>query len=145
MTELADQALLTEFDGVRRVDLPSSAGYVLCERILLRFKKHDRALRPSNVPTKVQRVLSRQGYLDGMPDLAHVTCGYILDKAEAGIERFVAVRSVRGNKWCIDLQELASGVLAPVQPMLPGFDDADHVAPLPSIRRRAESHGASDT
>jgi hypothetical protein len=138
MIERADSDLLTKFDGVRRVDLPDSAAYVLRERILLRFKKHDRHMRTSNVSTVVQRVLARQGYLDGMPELAHVTCGYMLDTAEAGIEKFLVVRSVRGDKWFIDLQELASGVLAPVQPVIPGLESTDE-APLPSIRRRAET------
>lgn len=141
MIELADRDLLTQFEGVGRVDLPGSVGYMLRDRILLRFKKHDRRFRTSNVPTKVQRVLARQGHFDGMPDLAHITCGYVLDKAEAGIERFVVVRSVRGGKWIIDLKELASGVLAPVQPVLPGIGPAGQVAPLPSIRRRVKADG----
>ena len=144
MIQHADSDLLTNFDGVRRVDLQASAAYVLRDRILLRFKKHDRRLRTSNVPTIVQKLLARQGYLDGMPELAHVTCGYILDKAEAGIEKFVVVRSVRGDKWSIDLRELASGVLAPVQPALPGIGGAGQDAPLPSIRRRDEADEDAD-
>lgn len=139
MIEHADRDLLGGFDGVRRVDLPDSAAYVLRERILLRFKKHDRRLRTSNIPTRVQRALARQGHFDGMPDLAHVTCGYVLDAAEAGIEKFVVVRPVRGDKWSIDLRELASGVVAPLQPIIPGISGAGEDAPLPSIKRRAKA------
>ena len=139
MIERADD-LLGNFDGVRKVNLPESAGYVLCERILLRFKKHDRTMRTTNVPTVVQRVLNRQGHFDDMPDLAHVTCGYVLDRAEAGIEKWIVARPVRRrNEWVIDLRDLAAGTLAPVQPILPGLDGDDQDAPLPSIRRRAES------
>lgn len=139
MIERADD-LLGNFDGVRKVNLPESAGYVLCERILLRFKKHDRTMRTTNVPTVVQRVLNRQGHFDDLPDLAHVTCGYVLDRAEAGIEKWIVARPVRRrNEWVIDLRDLAAGTLAPVQPILPGLDGGDQDAPLPSIRRRAES------
>jgi hypothetical protein len=124
MTERADRDLVTRFDGVRKVELPDSAAYVLRERLLLRFKKHDRKMQTSNVRTAMQRALARQGYLDGMPELAHVTCGYVLDRAEAGIEKWIIVRSIRSKpEWVIDLTELAAGILAP----------------LPSIRRRAKA------
>ena len=138
MIERADRDLVGKFDGVRKVDLPESAAYVLCERILLRFKKHDRKMRTTNVGTLVQRAVAHQGYFDGMPDLAHVTCGYVPDKAEAGIENWIVTRTVRRrNEWVIDLRDLAAGMLAPVQPILPGMDGNDQIAPLPSIRRRA--------
>lgn len=140
MVERADKELVGHFNGVRRVDVHGSAAYVLNDRLLLRFKKHDRKMRTSNIMTAVQSSLWRQGYLDGMPDLAHVTCGYILDKAEAGIEKFVVVRataSKRKPEWYIDLADLAAGNLAPVQPVIPGIDSqGDQVAALPSIRRR---------
>jgi len=142
MIERADRDLRDNFEGVRKVPLPESAGYVLCERILLRFKKHDRSMRATNVPTVVQRVLNRQGHFDDMPDLAHVTCGYVLDKAEAGIEKWIVARPVRHkNEWVIDLKDLAAGTLAPVQPILSGLDGGEEDAPLPSIRRRAEEGG----
>ena len=145
MIERADRDLLTKFDGVRKVELPESAAYVLRERIVLRFKKHDRKMRTTNVPTAVQRFLARQGHFDVMPDLAHVTCGYVLDKAEAGVEKWVIARPVRRRtEWVIDLRELAAGMLAPMQPMLPGIDGADQVAPLPSIRRRTETGEGGD-
>jgi hypothetical protein len=146
MVELADKELVGHFDGVRRVDIHGSAAYVLNDRLLLRFKKHDRKMRTSNIMTAVQSALWFQGHLDGMPDLAHVTCGYILDKADAGIEKFVVVRSTgkkRKPDWHIDLTDLAAGNLVPVQPFIPGIDaQADQIAQLPSIRRRkTESTG----
>ena len=143
MIERADEDL-KDFDGVSQVSIHGSRAYVLSDRLLMRLKKHDRRLRTSNVPTAVQRVLA-QGYFDGMPDLAHITCGYILDKAEAGIERLVVVRTVRGKPiWHFDLRDLAAGNLVPPQPILPGIDGSDDIAPLPSIRRRAKDAEGED-
>lgn len=139
MVARANVELAESFDGVRPVNVGGMPAFVLRERILVRFKKHDRMLRTSNVMTQAQAAVARQGYFDGMPGLAFVTCGYILDKAEAGVEHCVIVRSRRGSKWSIDLQELASGQLAPMQPILPGTERPDELAPLPSIARRAET------
>jgi hypothetical protein len=138
MVARASVELADAFDGVRPVNVGGMPAFVLRERILVRFKKHDRMLRTSNVQTKAQTAVARQGYFDGMPGLAYVTCGYVLDKAEAGIERCVIVRSRHGSKWSIDLRELAAGQLAPVQPILPGTEQAHELAPLPSIARRAK-------
>jgi hypothetical protein len=80
-----------------------------------------------------------------MPELAHVTCGYVLDKAEAGIEKFVVVRHVRGKpEWHIDLKDLAAGGLAPLQPILPGTGGPGELPPLPGIRRREETGEGKD-
>ena len=138
MVARASADLADVFDGVRPVLVGGLPAFVLRDRILMRFKKHDRMLRTSNVQTKTQVAVARQGYFDGMPGLAYVTCGYVLDKAEAGIERCVVVRSRRGSKWSIDLEELAAGQLAPAQPILPGSERPHELAPLPSITRRAK-------
>lgn len=140
MIRRADEALVEGMEGVRRTELQGSAGYVLRERMLLRFKKHSRALATRNYPTRTQIRLNGQGFLDGMPQLAHVTCGYILDKVEAGIEKIILVRTVAGQiEWFIDLRELATGVLAPVTPILPSLpgSGAAEIAALPSIARVA--------
>ncbi|WP_431901275.1 hypothetical protein [Micromonospora chalcea] len=138
MVEAADQHLLGKFDGVQRVMLDKSPAYVLRNRVLLRFKKHDRAMLTRNIPTELQRRIAQNGFFDGMPGLAVLTCGYILDKAEAGIEKIVAVRSIGGTvDWHIDLPELASGVLAPLKPIIPNIGGSEEVASLPSIARVA--------
>ncbi|MFC6015537.1 hypothetical protein ACFP2T_04915 [Plantactinospora solaniradicis] len=140
MIRRADDALVEGMEGVRRAELTGSAGYVLRERMLLRFKKHSRALLSRNYPTRIQVRLDRQGFLDGMPQLAHVTCGYVLDRVEASIEKVVLVRKVAGQvEWAIDLRELAAGVLAPVAPILPSLpgSGAAEIAALPSIARVA--------
>jgi hypothetical protein len=141
----ADSDMAPNFVGMHRVTVRGSAAYVLRDRILLRFKMHQSNLRTSNIPTAVQRMLLVQGYLDGMPELAHVTCGYVLDKAQAGIEKFVVVRHVRAKpEWHIDLKDLASGGLAPMQPIIPGTGGPDDLAPLPGIRRRDEAGEGSE-
>jgi len=140
MIKRADDTLVRGMEGVRRVKLPQSVGYVLQDRILMRLKKHDREMFSRNYPTSAQVRLDAQGHLDGLPQLPHVTCGYILDKVEAGIEKIIMVRKVAGQiEWSIDLRELASGVLAPVKPLLPNLPGtgASEIAALPSIARVA--------
>ncbi len=144
MIERADRELAAVFDGVRSVTINGQMAFVLRDRILMRFKKHDRRLRTSNYQTKAQLAAAQQGYFDGMPGLAHVTCGYVLDKAEAGVERYVIVRSKPGDRWSIDLMKLASGHLTPAQPILPGMERPEELAPLPGIVRRVKAHEGSD-
>lgn len=144
MVDGADKHLAT-MDGVTRVMLTSDTpGYVLRARLLVRFKKHDKKCKTSNVATNVQKRLASTGTFDGMPNLAHISCGYILDAAEAGIEAIVVSRIV-GNEveWWIDLRELAAGTLAPMKPILPDLDGAAaELPPLPSIARvRHENKG----
>jgi hypothetical protein len=136
MIRRADGDFAESMEGVERTELHGSPAYTVRERMLLRFKKHNSGLLPKNYPTRAQVSLSRQGFFAGMPSLAHVTCGYVLDKVEAGIEKVVLVRNVAGRlEWFIDLRELAAGVLAPVTPILtslPGSGAAE-IASLPSI------------
>lgn len=141
----AAEAELLAMDGVRGVILPSETpAFVLRERMLLRFKKLDRNLMSSNVATRTQRRVYHHGIFDGMPELPVVTCGYILDAAEASVERVVVVRCVRNEVWWwIDLRELAGGVLAPVKPIIPDPNDATSLAPLPSIARRDRAKDGS--
>ena len=139
MADLAED-LLSPMDGVERVDLTADTpGFVLRGRLLVRFKKHDKKCRTSNVATRVQTRLAETGTFDGMPARAHVSCGYILDAAEAGIGAIVVSRMIENKvEWWIDLRELAAGQLAPVQPIIPDLDVAGQLAPLPSIAGPAE-------
>ncbi|MFD6752687.1 hypothetical protein [Micromonospora gifhornensis] len=138
MIEEAEKHLLGKFDGVERVMLSKSPAYVLRNRILLRFKKHDHDMLTKNIPTELQKRIAKNGYFDGMPGLAVLTCGYVLDKAEAGIEKIVAARAISNvSEWHIDLSELAAGVLAPTKPIIPRIGGSEEVASLPSIARVA--------
>ena len=130
-------AQLKSMVGVREVLVHGSPAYVLCDRLLLRLKKHSADLFTTNVPTVAQTNLALQGFFDGMEDLPHISCGYVLDAAEAGVKSVVAVRQVAGRvEWWIDLHELGSGELGPTAPTLI-FGGDGPIAPLPSIARPA--------
>lgn len=126
---------LAGWGGVRSVPLNGSPVYIIGDRMILRFKKHTRSLLTSNVMTKAQIHLSDQGAFEGLANLPHVTCGYVLDKAGADIEKIVLVRQIKRKvEWSIDLRELATGVLAPATPILPGTGgSAEDLAALPTI------------
>jgi hypothetical protein len=133
-------------EGVRVAEVRGQTPvFVLRERIVLRFKMHDRDMLTKNLRTRAQAHLSITGSFDEIPALATVSCGYILDSAEAGIQHVVAVRTVEDDvAWCIDLRELARGVLAPESPILDPLDVGGPMPPLPSIRRPGEESEGSD-
>lgn len=112
------EAAFADADGVRQVTRQQRSMFVLRDRFLMRFKKHDRELQTHNYPTPAQQRVTGQGSFDDFPDLATVSCGYVLDQAEAGIESFVVANHIDG--WSIDLRELAAGELSPVTQLL-GF------------------------
>jgi hypothetical protein len=133
MTNRADVAL-GEMEGVRRILRYERPLYVMRDFMVMRFKKLDEELATQNYNTAAQRSLDHQG---AFPELhwPHVTCGYVLDAAEAAVERAVIVRRVAGVvEWSIPLDELAAGVLAPISPV---FDFPGEVRPsLPGIAKR---------
>lgn len=134
MVKRAD-ADLAPMEGVTRVERYRRPVYVLRDRMLLRFKMHSHDFTTVNVSTRRQRDAEQTGLFD---DLAfpHITCGYVLDRAEAGITAVVAVRRVQGVvEWVVDLRELASGEMQPATPIIPDFPSLPGVdrAPLPGI------------
>ena len=145
MIERADE-VLAPMEGVRRGEHRGNVFYALQERLLLRFKKHSETLRTSNVRTRTQAILAREGHFDGMPTpLEHISCGYVLDAAEAGLAQLVAVRRVAGEvEFWIDLRELADGVVVPAAPILPGLGPDTSVTPLPSIARRKQEQDGTE-
>lgn len=138
-------AQLARMDGVRVAEVKGQTPvFVLRERIAVRFKLHDRDMLTKNLRTRTQARLSRTGSFDEMPSLATVSCGYVLDNAEAAVQHVVAVRAVEDEvAWCIDLRELAGGVLAPESPILSPLDVGGPLPPLPSIRRPSEESEGS--
>lgn len=104
------------------------------DRLALRLKKLDRELLTRNVVTNHQQTLAVQGTLDGIHAPCLVSAGYVLDEAQADIERIVVVRRVRGiREWWIDLREMAAGGgVEPITPILPGTGPTQ---PLPGIAR----------
>jgi hypothetical protein len=144
MTTRADEELAA-MEGVSRTERYGSPLYVLRDRMILRFKKHNQDFETRNYQTAEQRKLASQGHFDGLPDLPHVSCGYVLDAADADIDKLVVVRRVEGYvEWFIDLIDLASGTIEPATPIIPDFPTVagEDIAPLPSIRiKRAEESG----
>ncbi len=130
MVSRAD-ASLSPWDGVTRVVRLERPMYVLSDRVLLRFKKHSRELQTHNYPTPSQRALARQGYF---AELAWptVTCGYVLDTADAGIESLVIANNLEA--WSIDLRDLAAGNLTPATSILDLDDYREDINLIPSIR-----------
>ncbi len=103
-------------DGVRQVTREQRSMFVLRDRFLLRFKKHTRELQTRNYRTPAQQRVAVQGSFDDFPALPAISCGYVLDQAEAGIESFVVVNRIDG--WSIDLRELAAGEMRPTTQLL---------------------------
>lgn len=97
------------------------AGVSICEKerlfaldieglVLLRFKKLDRAFRSRNIPTHQQMELqmqlqATQVQLPNFPDEATwLTCGYVLNFHQTGIEKYVVTCSLgRQVKYIIPL------------------------------------------
>ena len=147
MTARADEKLAT-MEGVSRTERYNSPLYVLRERMILRFKKHNQDFETRNYKTAEQKALDSQGHFDGLPDLPHVSCGYVLDAADADIDRLVVVRRVRGSvEWFIDLNDLARGNVEPATPIIPDFPTVtgDDIAPLPSIRIKRDEESGQDS
>lgn len=121
---------LGAMEGVRTVVRFDRPMFALRDRLLLRFKKHSRDLETRNYPTPSQIEVAEQGAFTEYP-WPTVGCGYVLDRAQAGIESLVVSNHVDG--WSIDLRDLAAGNLTPVTQMLdvPGYvDDLDQVQPI---------------
>ena len=144
MTQRADGDLVDGFEGVDRIERHERPLYVLQNRLILGFKKHTGEMLTRNYPTASQQALNEQGAFDGLP-WPHVSCGYVLDKADAGIDQLLVVRRV-GKKveWFIPLRELADGVIEPLAPILWGPTAGDSLAELPSIRKRAKTESGTE-
>lgn len=136
---LADEELVS-LPGVERRGADDMPVYVFDDVLAVTLKKTTRDMYTSGVRTRRRRVRLSTGMLDGMPHLSYVTCGYTLDKAEAGIEFYPVVRTVSGKpEWNFDLREIVepgSG-LASTAPILP----YGAVPSLPTIRPVAKEEG----
>ncbi len=133
MVDLADEHLVA-MEGVERMEFYTRPSYVLRDRMLLVLKKHSREWATAAYQTPRQASALQAGLFDEHP-AAIVTCGYVLDRAEAGIEKIIAVRHVdNALEWAIDLPELAAGQLLPVADIFDGTETEDLNA-VRSIRR----------
>lgn len=108
-------------DGVEFVHREGRPILVFRGLFAMRPKMHDRSGFTRNYPTSSQLALVDTGLLGDM-EMPQATFGYVLDAAEAGIAQCV-IASPR-DTWIIDLDELASGEVAPVTGMfeMPDLD-----------------------
>jgi hypothetical protein len=135
MVRFAEERL-EPLPGVERRERHGSPIYVMRDRLALRFKKHSEEHMTRNVGTIHQRQIARQGAFPALPEFCHVSCGYVLDAAQAGIEQLVVVRRVAGiREWFIPLRELAAGDMNPIVQLLPGIEPEPA---LPSIVEETE-------
>lgn len=154
--DLAKTALDTEFEdvpGVRSVCRNGQNFWIFDDTYALRVKKLDRQYRPANHESVQQSAISAQQLLDGaMVELIHVTAGARLSTTTGLAEDFVVVKHRPGHtnnlhfEWVVDLEELASGQMSPVAPILP-IEPAATVAPAAIVRRsqkEKEVGGASE-
>jgi len=120
--------------GVRRVARYDRPMYVLRERVMLRPKLHTRDTMTRNYPTPAQ-MKSQESGLFPEYDYKVISFGYQLDRAEAGIERYVITSPT--DSWIVNLQELADGNMAPATPLLTGMEE--DLSVLEPIRRQSSS------
>jgi hypothetical protein len=146
MVAAADQRI-ARLPNVTRVEIYDTPWYVFDGRFALRMKMHSPRLFTGNVDTLHQQGIGRQDPLPGLPDGCRLSCGYTLDRAEAGIERIVITKRVRDRlEWWIDVRGLAGGELEPVAPILPGMaPEPGVVVPLPGIKATREEQTDEET
>lgn len=133
------ESLLTNQSGIERVGTDEMPMWRVDDRLILRFKKHDRDLLTNNYQTKIQRQVRAVAHLPGLEGATVVNCGYMLDAAESDLQQIVTSKRIGPSvEWHIDMRELAAGVLAPRKPALPLPSAGDEARPaLPGIRKPA--------
>lgn len=108
-------------DGVECVHREDRPIFVFRGLFAMRPKMHDRSGLTRNYPTSSQLALADTGLFGDM-ETPQATFGYVLDAAEAGVAQCVIASPL--DTWIIDLDELASGDVAPVKGMfsVPALD-----------------------
>jgi hypothetical protein len=105
------------FASSREVEILERRGLFLfgvAGKVLLRFKKLDKRLRHSNIPTRQQIELSLQRELPGMPPRAvSLIVGYQLDLTQTSIAAmFITYPNGRRIAWAYELPETVSSNIA---------------------------------
>lgn len=129
------ETLLTGRPGVTMVrEHGRLVAYLGGGMVKLRFKKLDRRLRASNIPTGRQlrlRLQLEQPALPGMPSPTVLTVGYLLDLTETSIRRIVAVCRVGAMlEYAIDLPVPTSAQVAGVAEPARVAVDPEALAPV---------------
>lgn len=136
--------LFAPLDGVRSGSEYASDFFVVDEKFTIQFKKHDRrTYLTKNYRTDRQKKIYETGVLEGMPDLAHIYCGYTLNLTESNYKELVVTRRVGETvEWRIDLGDLAAGTLAPIAPIFEGLPE--EFVSLPRIVRKSKEAESSE-
>lgn len=110
------ETVLGEADGVE-ICIPSSGRpfYILRDAFAMRLKMHDQNGMTRNYPTKTQQELRQSSLLPDC-DLPVIDAGYRLDPAGAEVEQCLV--TCPADEWIIDLDDLASGQIAPASPII---------------------------
>lgn len=114
------RAKFADVPGVRLVDDSGFLVMVIDDRAVIRFKKLNDDLRPSNVMTSQQFDFATQKLLEGFPsDATNLTFGHKLDETGMEIEGFW-LQCPRGlnNLWSISLDKPMELPLFPAEPQV---------------------------
>ena len=124
------QEVKVRFAGVPNARVEEVSGLVLLTlhdlsteepALIMRFKKLNRELLSSNIPTAQQIEFSRQLRLPGFPSVTRLTAGYQLDMLQSAIQDLWVTCAVQNNVlWAIPiLDEEAGGVEIQIEELLP--------------------------
>lgn len=110
-------------DGVSALRLTKIKGLhvlVVADRLLLRFKKLDRALRPSRPWTAQGEFHQQLPLLEDMPELVKLQAGYQLDRTNTSLQAILLTcPDGKAVRWHLELEQVAVVQIAPVE-----FDQA---------------------
>ena len=138
-----NMADLESHPGVRMVTVQNQHFWTIDDIYAIRVKKLDANLRSANHRSEQQELISRQAVLPGLEPLIYVTAGTKYSRRTGLAEQFVVVKYCAGPmhkqrvEWLVDLEELASGGMAPVAPVLP-LPSAPTAPAAVSARRAVE-------
>ncbi|WP_428116410.1 hypothetical protein [Candidatus Poriferisodalis sp.] len=116
---------LESHPGVRMVTVKNQHFWTIDDIYAIRVKKLGANLRSSNHQSEQQEMISRQAVLPGLEPLIYVTAGTTYSRRTGLAGQSVVVKYCAGPmhkqrvEWFVDLEELASGGMAPVAPILP--------------------------
>jgi hypothetical protein len=116
------QRLVDRRSGLRLTKIRGMDVLIVADRLMVRFKKLDPALRASNIPTAQALQFDRQQQLPGMPPaLANLTAGYQLDRTNSAFTGiFVVCRDGKQLRWAFEVErnvvaEIQTNTAAPAQ------------------------------
>lgn len=107
-----------QFAPIKGVHIRETNGLFLVDfhgELQIRFKKLNRSMKSSNIPTQQTLHFFEQLELEGIPSATRLVIGYILDEAQTQI-RTVVITCPKGQEieWYLELEEPAETRIAGV-------------------------------